>query len=73
MQKNLSEMFTTLLENYWASSLMIIFEMGIESQMSMLREIESDIELKIAGLKEKFGLHRIDEIHEFFLAQSSAI
>jgi hypothetical protein len=31
MQKNLTEMFTTLLSNYWASSLMVIFEMGIES------------------------------------------
>jgi hypothetical protein len=34
----------------------------------MLREIESDIEVKIAELKEKFGLGRVDEIHEFFLA-----
>ena len=70
---NLATMFYKLIENYWAANLLIICEMGLESQIQQIKEIEGDIQGKVSKLKTEFDLQTSDEVANFFFAQSSGI
>jgi hypothetical protein len=43
LSANLATMFYKLIENYWAANLMMIVEMGLDSQIQQIKEIEGDI------------------------------